>query len=442
LPEGVNKPDNVALTTSIQVTVLEASSIPPTLDSITAPKAITGVANGTAKTAEALGLPATVELITDAGSMNTNVSWNVEASSYDPAVKEEQTFTVDGAVTLPEGVNKPDNVALTTSIQVTVLEASSMPPTLDSITAPAAITGLANGTAKTAKALGLPSTVELVTDGGNVNANVVWNVDASSYNPSSINAQTFTVDGTVTLPEGVSNPKDIELTTQIRISVKATASSRPDPTPTPTPTPDPTPTPKPDDGNKPTEQVKPIEPETPKVELSDIARHWAKASIEKSVELGFVSGYEDGTFRPNGAITRGEFATMLARALKLGSVDSKFSFTDQGQTPVWAQPFIQAIARAGFISGYEDGTFRSNHEITRSELVVIVVRAMGLEVNPKVTLAFDDADLVPVWAKPYVATAAEAGLIKGNGDGKVNPNASSTRAEAIILILGMLSNVK
>jgi len=67
---------------------------------------------------------------------------------------------------------------------------------------------------------------------------------------------------------------------------------------------------------------------------------------------------------------------------------------------------------------------------------------MGLEVNPKATLEFNDADQVPVWAKPYVASAAEAGLIKGNGDGKFNPNASSTRAEAITLILGMLSNIK
>ncbi|WP_054027569.1 discoidin domain-containing protein [Bacillus sp. FJAT-28004] len=202
---------------------------------------------------------------------------------------------------------------------------------------------------------------------------------------------------------------------------------------TPSPDPKPTPTPKPGDGNKPTS------PEPPKVKLTDFAEHWAKASIEKSVELGFVTGYEDGTFRPNGTVTRGEFSTMLARALKLELGDAEFSFDDQKQTPVWAQPFIQAIAKAGYITGYEDGTFRANHEITRSELVVITVRALGLEVNLKAILAFDDADQIPVWAKPYVATAAEAGLIKGNGDGKFNPNASSTRAEAVTLILAMLN---
>ncbi len=130
---------------------------------------------------------------------------------------------------------------------------------------------------------------------------------------------------------------------------------------------------------------------------------------------------------------------MLARALKLDAVDSEFSFSDQGKTPVWAQSFIQALSKAGFISGYKDGTFRANNEITRSELVVLIVRVLGLEVNPNATLAFDDADQIPAWAKPYVATAAEAGLIKGNGNGKFNPNASSTRAEAVTLILAMLN---
>ncbi|SIR73888.1 protein of unknown function [Paenibacillus macquariensis] len=223
------------------------------------------------------------------------------------------------------------------------------------------------------------------------------------------------------------------------VTVKTEASwTPPDPTPTSDPKPTPTPTPKP---TEPTEPVKPIEPETPKVKLSDITDHWAKASIEKSVELGFVSGYKDWTFRPNRTVTRGEFATMLARALKLDFVDSDFSFTDQKQTPVWAQPFIHALVKAGFISGYEDGTFRANNEITRSEFVVIIVRALGLEVDSNAHLTFNDAKQVPAWARSYVAAAVEAGLVKGDGDGKFNPNSSTTRAEAVTLILGMLNHL-
>ncbi|WP_313641653.1 S-layer homology domain-containing protein, partial [Paenibacillus sp.] len=170
--------------------------------------------------------------------------------------------------------------------------------------------------------------------------------------------------------------------------------------------------------------------------------HWAKASIEKSIELGFVTGYEDGTFLPNRTVTRGEFAAMLARALKLGSNDKEFRFNDKEGTPAWARPFIQAIAEAGFISGYEDGTFRAGHEITRSEFVVIIVRVLGLKIDSNAQLTFKDAEQVSAWARPYVAAAVEAGLIKGNGDGKFHPNGSTTRAEAITLILGMLNHLK
>ncbi|NOU74528.1 hypothetical protein GC098_24550, partial [Paenibacillus sp. LMG 31458] len=99
----------------------------PILVGITAPADITGLANGTAKTTDALGLPATVALVTDTGSVNANVAWNVESSSYDPAQKTSQTFSVNGTVTLPAGVVNPNNVALTTSISVTVLAAPSLP---------------------------------------------------------------------------------------------------------------------------------------------------------------------------------------------------------------------------------------------------------------------------------------------------------------------------
>ncbi|WP_052087764.1 glycoside hydrolase family 2 [Paenibacillus wynnii] len=224
----------------------------------------------------------------------------------------------------------------------------------------------------------------------------------------------------------------------VRITTEANSSDS-GWTPSPDPKPMPTPTPKP---IEPTKPVKPTKPVVPKVEFTDIADHWVKASIEKSVELGFVRGYEDGTFRPNRTVTRGEIAAMLAKALKLETTDTEFSFDDKDETPVWAQPFIQAIAKAGYISGYEDGTFHANNEITRSEIVVIIVRALGLEVDSNAQLTFNDAEQVPVWARPYIAAAVEAGLVKGNGDGKFNPNGPTTRAEAITLILGMLSHLK
>ncbi|WP_170932676.1 bacterial Ig-like domain-containing protein [Desulfosporosinus sp. FKB] len=101
------------------------------------------------------------------------------------------------------------------------IQAAPVIATLVSITTPSAITGVANGTAKTASALGLPSTVTMVTGSGNVQANVTWDVDSCSYNASSTSAQTFTVSGTATLPTGVVNTNNVPLTTGISVAVNA-----------------------------------------------------------------------------------------------------------------------------------------------------------------------------------------------------------------------------
>ncbi|PUB08339.1 LamG-like jellyroll fold domain-containing protein [Paenisporosarcina sp. OV554] len=91
--------------------------------------------------------------------------------------------------------------------------------TLNSITVPAPVT-VPIGTAKTAAALGLPAKVALVTDGGDRDASVNWDVNSANYDPTATTAQTFTVTGKVTLPIGVANPNSVPLTTSISVSSK------------------------------------------------------------------------------------------------------------------------------------------------------------------------------------------------------------------------------
>ena len=81
---------------------------------------ITGLKNGTAKSARALGLPDTVNIETTNGTMKAGVTWDVKGCSYDPKSADQQTFTVKGAVKLPDGIKNPDGVALETSVKVTV----------------------------------------------------------------------------------------------------------------------------------------------------------------------------------------------------------------------------------------------------------------------------------------------------------------------------------
>lgn len=95
---------------------------------------------------------------------------------------------------------------------------------LTKIQTPADITGLANGTKKEAKSLKLPSVVVIETTSGNMNATVSWDVKNCSYDPSDTDAQSFRVQGTVKLPEGVDNDKNLELKTSVKVSVKAYTS--------------------------------------------------------------------------------------------------------------------------------------------------------------------------------------------------------------------------
>ncbi|MEA1012884.1 carbohydrate-binding protein [Bacillus cereus] len=98
---------------------------PKILTSIAAPATIKDVVNGTVPTAAALGLPGEVALVTDGGNVDIPVTWNIADLGYDPAVKTEQNFTITGTLDLPTGIANPNNVALSTSINVTVLASTT-----------------------------------------------------------------------------------------------------------------------------------------------------------------------------------------------------------------------------------------------------------------------------------------------------------------------------
>ena len=91
-----------------------------TLTKIQQPSAVSGLPNGTKKSASSLNLPSAVVIETTAGNMKAAVSWNVKGSSYRQSATEEQNFTVSGTITLPDGVDNDNNLNLATSIDVNV----------------------------------------------------------------------------------------------------------------------------------------------------------------------------------------------------------------------------------------------------------------------------------------------------------------------------------
>lgn len=172
-------------------------------------------------------------------------------------------------------------------------------------------------------------------------------------------------------------------------------------------------------------------------DLTDIGSHWAASAIYKAVQAGFVNGYEDNTFRPNKEVNRAEFVTMLARALKLQE-SSSGAFKDLAAIPAWARPYAAQAAAAGIVSGYDDGTFRPEQKLTRAELTVMIVRSLGIPVDTQAKLAFADTGEVPKWAVPYIAAAVEKSLASGIGQNRFAPNQIATRAEAVTLIMKLL----
>lgn len=142
------------------------------------------------------------------------------------------TFTVQPAVGLEadsymEEIEIPNTSGEDIFITATVVVEEKEEPTvkITAIRKPSEITGLANGTAKKAETLKLPSYVVIETTDGNKKAAVAWDVKGCSYDPSATSAQTFNVKGTVTLPDGVENPDGISLVTSVKVSVNGYTSN-------------------------------------------------------------------------------------------------------------------------------------------------------------------------------------------------------------------------
>ncbi|OMF98804.1 Ig-like domain-containing protein [Paenibacillus sp. FSL R7-0337] len=109
---------------------------------------------------------------------------------------------------------------------------------------------------------------------------------------------------------------------------------------------------------------------------SDVpAGHWAADAIGQVTRSGIMKGYGGGSFKPNQTITRAEMATLLSRLIT-SAQDQAAGFSDIAGH--WAQAAIERMSQAGIISGYEDGSFRPDQTLTRAEAVTIVNRALGI----------------------------------------------------------------
>lgn len=188
------------------------------------------------------------------------------------------------------------------------------------------------------------------------------------------------------------------------------------PVPTPTPTPNPTPKPTPTPGGS--------------AKFNDIANHWAKPFIEQLADLGIISGFPDGSFKPDATLTRAQHAAMLLKAFELAPIREATTFKDVA-ADFWAKDAIAKANRAGFLSGYPDQTFRPNQNLTRAQALVSLVNGLKLTGGTSNTLGvYSDRAEIPSFATAAITTATALKMVVNYPKKEViAPSRDITRAE-------------
>ena len=165
---------------------------------------------------------------------------------------------------------------------------------------------------------------------------------------------------------------------------------------------------------------------------------WFYDNVMDAANNGYVSGYPDGTFKPNGSTTRAEFASMIAKAMGYESEpsDSDTMFPDV-PNDFWAKAAINFCAQNGIIEGYDDGTFKPNQTITRQEAAAILNNAFDLAEKYGISdEQFPDDGKIANWASDHVYAAKASGLMNGDKDtGNFRPTDTIKRCEAASILM-------
>ncbi|UJF33384.1 S-layer homology domain-containing protein [Paenibacillus hexagrammi] len=174
--------------------------------------------------------------------------------------------------------------------------------------------------------------------------------------------------------------------------------------------------------------------ETTASAFKDITDSYAQKEIQSLADDQVISGYEDGSFQPEKAMTRAELAKILVLSLGLQEhVDQASGFTDVDSNS-WYAGYVGSLVQSGITQGTSATTFSPDANITREELVVFFIRAMGLEKSAQTANAaaqLADYQKVSSWAQPAVSLAFQIGFINGveSNDGTLtfSPNEQAQR---------------
>lgn len=167
--------------------------------------------------------------------------------------------------------------------------------------------------------------------------------------------------------------------------------------------------------------------------------HWAFASVERAAEMGLVTGYSDGTFRPDAAVTRAQFVLMLWRMCGKPAAAKAASFADASAD--WYQDALSWAVEKGYVNGLSDTRFGPDAPITRQQATAILFRLNGGQSGTELTLTgiyeqtFTDSGIIAAWAKDATWWAVYHELVSGVSGSRIAPEANASRAQIAAILL-------
>lgn len=160
--------------------------------------------------------------------------------------------------------------------------------------------------------------------------------------------------------------------------------------------------------------------------------YWAAPFIAALTQRGDISGFQDGTFRPDQPVTRAEFATLIEDVFNQPSQENPIAFKDV-PAGFWAANSIDSAVKTGFLRGFPEGTFQPDLPIPRIQALVALTSGLKLAppASPDQSLQlFRDRDQIPNWGTPAAAAATQSGLVVNHPSPDIlNPNQPATRAD-------------
>jgi len=167
--------------------------------------------------------------------------------------------------------------------------------------------------------------------------------------------------------------------------------------------------------------------------ISDIKNHWAEKQIQDWIGNGYISGYPDGGFKPDKDISRAEIVKLINKVFKINVTPKSECFSDVKASD-WFFKDIACAQKEGYITGYPNNTFKPNNRITREEVAVIITRLLKLNANKQEEVKiFSDVNNLD-WSRKYIDVVTSNKIMQGYLDGTFKSKNYMTRAEAVFAL--------